>query len=416
MQYCTRCLYPANTKPVIIFDDKGVCSGCRYVEQRAKINWTDREKLLKPILEHYKEIAKKNGSIYDCIIPVSGGKDSTYQVYYLKKIHNMNPLLVTFNHTFNTSVGMRNLNNLLEKFNCDLVRFTPKLSSIKKITRFMLKEVGDVTWHYHAGIFSFPSQIAVRYKIPLVMWGEEGFSELGGMFNADDFIEFTKMKRQEHDMRGFEPHDIAMREDSQLEINELGPYIYPSDEEIESVGVRGLYLSNYIDWDAKKQTEFLINEYGFEPIQNERDRTFEKYSKIEDAANGTHDYLKYLKFGYGRATDDASTEIRRGRMTREEGIEMVKKHDHKRPSDLDFFLNYLEISEEEFENMIDNMRDTNIWSKNASGNWALLDNVENHANDEFCDKVKLPQNKERTSYLAPKKEKKETFANDFILL
>ena len=133
MQYCTRCLYPANTKPVIIFDDKGVCSGCRYVEQRSKINWEEREKILKPILEHYKEIAKKNNSIYDCIIPVSGGKDSTYQVYYLTQIHKMNPLLVTYNHTFNTSVGMRNLTNLLEKFNCDLIRFTPSIDSIKKI-------------------------------------------------------------------------------------------------------------------------------------------------------------------------------------------------------------------------------------------------------------------------------------------
>src|SRR6185295_1082891 len=195
-------------------------------------------------------------------------------------------------------------------------------------------------------------QMAVRYKIPLMIWGEEGFSELTGMFNQDDMIEFTKMKRQEHSMRGFEPEDLVNDPESGIEPKDVVPYVYPSEEEIEELDLRGIYLGNYVNWNAKKQTELVIKEYGFHPYDYERDRTFNRYDKTEDAANGTHDYLKYLKFGYGRATDDASTEIRHGRMTREEGIEMVKRYDHVRPRDLDFFLDHWKMSEDEFESYL----------------------------------------------------------------
>ena len=268
-------------------------------------------------MEKYKDIAKKNGNPYDCVIGVSGGKDSAYQVYIAKEKYGMNPLLATYNHTFNTNRGIRNMRTMVEQFSCDLLRFSANRDSIKKITKFMLKEIGDVTWHYHAGCTTWPMKVAAQYKVPLVIWGEEGFSEISGMFNQEDMIEFTKMKRQEHDMRGYEPEDLWKIPESKLSIKDLVPYIYPKDHEIEEIGLRGIYLSNYISWNAYENAEFMINNYGFEPIDGPRDRTFNQYDKLEDAANGTHDYLKYLKFGYGRATDDASTEIRHGRMTRE---------------------------------------------------------------------------------------------------
>jgi len=409
-------MYPANAKPVIVFDEKGVCSGCRYVESRQLIDWKERETWLRDLLDQYKDLAKKNNACYDCIIPVSGGKDSTYQVYLIKEVYKLNPLLVTFNHTFNTKIGLRNLNNLLNKSNCDLIRFTANRNSIKKITKFMLKEVGDITWHYHAGIMTFPMQIAVKYKIPLIIWGEEGFSELTGMFNQDDMIEFTKMKRQEHDMRGFEPEDLIGLKDSDLTRSDLAPYFYPTDEEIEELDMRGIYLSNYINWDAKKQTELMIEKYGFETLSYERDRTFNKYDKIEDAANGTHDYLKYLKFGYGRATDDASTEIRHARMTREEGIAKVMKHDKLRPGDLDFFLNFINITEDEFYRSIENLKDEKIWKKDSNGSWFTTDNISNHLKDKFSDEVKIPQKNERTSYVEPKPNTIKTFTNDFEII
>ena len=297
MEYCLRCCYPANAKPDIIFDSQGVCSGCRVIESRIEVDWKEREEWLRDLLEKYKAQAKENNNPYDCIIPVSGGKDSHYQTYLMKEIYGMNPLLVTYNHIFNTKLGMRNLTNLVKKFNCDLIRFTSNPASVRKISRYMLKKIGDVTWHYHSGIMTFPIQTAVRYKIPLMIWGEEGFSELTGMFNQDDMVEFTKKKRQEHDMRGFEPEDLINLEDSDLEIKDLAPFFYPSDEAIEDLGLRGIYLSNYIRWNAKKQTEFMIKDYSFETAQV-RDRTFNLYDKLDDLhANGVHDYLKYLKFG-----------------------------------------------------------------------------------------------------------------------
>ena len=399
MEYCKRCCYPANTKPDIIFDEQEVCSGCRVIESRVEIDWEEREAWLRNLLESYKAKARQENQIYDCIIPVSGGKDSHYQTYLMKEVYGMNPLLVTYNHIFNTKLGMRNLTNLVKQFNCDLLRFTINPGSVKKISSYMLKIVGDVTWHYHAGIMTFPIQIAVKHNIPLMIWGEEGFSELTGMFNQDDMVEFTKKKRQEHDMRGFEPEDLLNHDDNDLEPRDLAAFFYPSDEQIEEVGLRGIYLSNYIRWNARKQTEFMIEKYGFETAQ-ERDRTFNLYDKLEDIhANGVHDYLKYLKFGYGRATDDASTEIRHGRMTREDGIRMVMRYDSKRPSDLDLYLKFIGMTEEEFEAIIDHLRDPSIWEKTPDGKWRTMDNIGNHIHDPGVDEVRLPLKKERSGFI-----------------
>ncbi|MGE4064679.1 MAG: N-acetyl sugar amidotransferase [Rhodospirillaceae bacterium] len=381
MQYCQRCCYPANARPGIIFDDAGVCSGCRVVESRPEINWKEREGWLIEILNEHKAKQRAKNNPYDCIVPVSGGKDSTYQTWLMKTKYGMNPLLVSYNHTFNTPLGERNLANLIERMDCNNVRFTTAPGSAKRIARYMIRKVGDVTWHYHAGIQTFPIRAAVQYDVPLIVWGEEGYSELVGMHNQDDFVEFTKKKRQEHSMRGFEPEDLLQEPDCPLTPYDLAPFFYPSDEELEETGVRGIYLSNYIFWNARKQTEFVIEELGFETAQF-RERTFNLYDKLDDIhANGLHDYLKYLKFGYGRATDDASTEIRHGRMTREQGIEMVAKHDHVRPSDMDVFIKASGMSEAEILALVEPMRDPAIWKKDASGAWHVTDSIANHVND-----------------------------------
>ncbi len=159
----------------------------------------------------------------------------------------------------------------------------------------------------------------------------------------------------------------------------------------------------------------MIQEYGFEVLDYSRDRTFDRYGKLDDAANGTHDYLKYLKFGYGRATDDASTEIRHGRMTREEGIEMVRKHDHVRPQDLDFFMDFLDITEQEFEKCIDHLRDPEIWEKDSSDCWNIKDSVMNHINDDGVDKVRAPQG-ERTQFLSKARKPEKSYFNDFTII
>lgn len=391
MDYCKRCCYPANARPGIVFDDEGVCSGCRLVESRKDIDWQEREDELVELLQEYAARQRAAGNPYDCIVPVSGGKDSTYQTWLVKEKYGLNPLLISYNHTFNTPLGLRNLSNLIEQMDCNLVRYTTAPGSAKRLARYMLKKVGDLTWHYHAGIMTFPIKAAVMFKVPLIVWGEEGFSELIGMHNQDDFVEFTKKKRQEHSMRGFEPEDLLEEPDCDLTPYDLAPFFYPDDQEIEALGVRGIYLSNYIRWNARQQTEFIIDNLGFETAQ-ERERTFNIYDKLDDVhANGFHDYLKYLKFGYGRTTDDASTEIRHGRMTREQGCEMVAKHDHVRPSDMDIFLNAVGMKEEEILEMIEPMRDPRIWEKRPDGSWVTKDSIANHVNEEGVEAARVPQ-------------------------
>ncbi len=375
MEYCKRCLYPSNAKPTIIFDEEGICSGCRYHENRAnlEIDWEEREEIFQQIIDEAKKLKKIRGNSHDCIIPVSGGKDSHYQVWLLKEKYGLNPLLVTFNHGFNSSSGLRNLENLIEKSGCDAVRYTAGLDSVQKVSKFMLEEVGDLTWHYHAGIRTFPFQIAVKYNIPLVVWGEHGFAELTGIVSLEDFVEHTRWTRKEHDMRGYEPEDIIGK--NNISSNDIAPYVYPTDEEIEKSEVRGIYLSNFINWDAKAQSEKMIKTWNFSPVSYKRDRTFNLYSKIEDHANDVHDYLKYLKFGYGRTTDDASMEIRHGRMSREQGMALVKEYDAQEPSSLESYCDFLNIKKEKFYSLVEEQRDSKIWQKTSDGIWKPKDAV-----------------------------------------
>lgn len=390
MDYCKRCVYPTNARPGIVLDAEGVCSGCRLIESRPSIDWDGREKMLIEILDEHKAKQRAKGNPYDCIVPVSGGKDSTFQTWLMKEKYGLNPLLVCYNHTFNTALGLRNLANLIEKTDCNLVRYTTAPGSAKRLAKYMLKKVGDVTWHYHAGIMTFPIRCAVQYDVPLLVWGEEGFSELVGMHNQDDFVEFTKKKRQEHSMRGFEPEDLLEEPDCPLTPYDLAAFFYPDDEDLERVGVRGIYLSNYIYWNGRAQTEFIIDNLGFETAQS-RARTFNIYDKLDDVhANGLHDYLKYLKFGYGRATDDAATEIRHRRMSREQAIELVMKHDSVRPPDMDIFLRHAGMTEQELLDMIEPMRDPAIWEKGANGVWRTKDNVGNHIKDHGVEAVRQP--------------------------
>jgi N-acetyl sugar amidotransferase len=402
MRYCTRCLYPETSAVPLTFDEKGVCSGCRIHEERNKIDWKMRWKELERILEKYR---CKDGSNYDCIIPVSGGKDSHFQTHIIKNVFKLNPLLVTFNHEWNTEAGIRNLTNLITKFGCDHIRFTPNPKIIPKLARKALKTQGDPCWHCHAGIYTYPVRIAVKFKIPLIVWGEQGFMDLGGMYSHHDMVEMTKKFRKEHGMRGYDAEDMVDEEEG-ITLEDLKWAIYPSDKEIEEVGVRGIYLGNYIPWDYKTQTELMIKLYGFETTK--QPRTYTYYENVECwHDNGMHDYLKWLKFGYGRATDHASKDIRFGRMTREEGIKMVEKYDAQRPPDLDLFLDFVGMTEEEFIKSIDHLRDPRAWKKDKNGKWVLRDHVRNHKNDPYVDEVRLPIKGDHKYILTPPKPKKK---------
>jgi N-acetyl sugar amidotransferase len=389
MRYCARCVYPENAKPYIIFDDEGVCSGCRVAEAYNEVNWADRERQLEEILETTKRKARDNKAHYDCLIPVSGGKDSHYQAHIVKKKYGLSPLFVTYNHLFNAPLGLRNLENLFQKFSCDLIRYSSAPESVRKISRYMLKRVGDMTWHYHAGILTVPIQFAVRFKIPLIIWAENNFSNLVGTFNPQDMVEFSRKARKDLGLRGVEADDL-LNDESGLTWQDIAPFLYPDDKEIEAVGVRGIYLSNFVRWNEHEQALLMNELYDFQPTKSVRDRTFNRYAKLDDLhANGVHDYLKYLKFGYGRATDDSSTLIRAGLMTREEGIEKVKAFDHQRPSDLDVWLSFVGMTEKEFMDYVEPQRDPSIWQKDASG-WRAKDSVANHIEGDAIERARLP--------------------------
>lgn len=386
----------------MLFDEFSICNACRSFEQRASMGeefWEQKKKELKQLLIEAKEQAQKLGSPYDCIIPVSGGKDSHYQTYLITQVYKMRPLLVAYNHSYNSRIGIRNLNNLVEKFGCDLIRYNTNPETARKLSLFMLSKVGDITWHHHAGIFTFPFQMAVKYKVPLVIYGEDGTGYWQGMFRLEDEVEFTQKNRQEFAMRGLEPDDVLNDpQNKDITKADLAPFYFPSDEEMQSLRVRGIYISNYDPWNQLEHAELMIKKYGFQTYQSS-EQTFNLHSSIDDLFEGTHNYLKYLKFGYSRCTDHASMEIRYQRMTREEGIDMIRKYEYlKRPKNLDLFLKFAKISEQEFLEKIDHLRDPQIWEKRSDGEWELLDWVGNHIFEKGIEDARLPI-KEKWRYI-----------------
>src|SRR3990167_3548308 len=209
--------------------------------------------------------------------------------------------------------------------------------------------MGVMCWHCHAGIFTYPVQIAVKYKIPLLIWGEQGFLDLGGMFSHKDLVEMTEKFRTEHGLRGYDWKDMIDAEEGITE-DDLAWAKYPSDEEIEKVGIRGIYLGNYFPWDNVKQTELMIKEFGFKPSPEPYDRTYTRFENVECwHCNGVHDYLRYLKFGYGRCTDHVCQDIRLGRMTRTEGFKLAEKYDKVIPKDVKRWLDFVGLTEKEFK-------------------------------------------------------------------
>lgn len=390
MRYCARCLYPENARPTVFFDEEGVCSGCRNAERESEFDWEERGEALVEVLDEYKAKAKEANQIYDCIIPVSGGKDSHYQVYLAKHVYGLNPLLVTYNHAYNTPLGLRNLNNLVKQFDCDLIRCTTPPATARRISRYMLEKTGDITWHYHTGIFTFPFQVAVRWKIPLVLWGEVGYAKLTGLYNLEDLPEFTKWMRDEYQMRGIKIEDVIADPESGLNLRHFQPLLFPDSDEMESLGVRGIYFGTYLPWEHLSITKKMVNDFDFKLAFGQRDKTFSLFHKIDDHANDVHDYLKYLKFGYGRGTDHASQEIRAGRMTREEGIKLVDMYDSCRPSTLDFYLDFLGITEAKLIELVNPMRDDAIWNQKNDGSWEIRDSIVNHVDDPNVEKARMP--------------------------
>jgi N-acetyl sugar amidotransferase len=347
-----------------------LCSGCKSADERIHVDWDRKKRQFERILEEYKS---KDGSNYDCLIPVSGGKDSYYQVHLIKNVYGLNPLLVTYNGNNYTETGMKNLRNMREAFGVDHIFYTPSIETLKKMNRLGLQMMGDMNWHAHSGIFTYPIRVAVQQNIPLMIWGEHGFMDLGGMHSYNDMVEFTYRYRHEHCLRGYEWYDFieqAPKFGETLEKKELITWMYPSDEEIERVGVRGIFVSNFFKWEANEHGQLMKDKYGFIESEVPFERTYRLMSNLDDMhENGIKDYMKYVKFGYGRASDHVCKDIRAGIMTREEGIEIIRKMDPIKSKDLYRWLDYVGWTEEYFDEVADRFRDPRVWWINEKGEW-----------------------------------------------
>jgi N-acetyl sugar amidotransferase len=411
LKYCKRCLYPENHPLNIVFDEKGICSGCRIHEEKDSINWDVQEKKLKNILNSYKNENKKN---YDCIIPVSGGRDSYFIVHTIKKVYGLNPLLVTYNKHYNTKVGIRNLAYLRTIFDCDILTMTVDPEKVKKITRVTLNKFGSIYWHCIAGQTVFPVQIAVRLKIPLIIWGAHQGCDQVGMFSHLDEVEMTRKYRKEHDLMSFESEDL-IENSMNLTKEDLEPFKYPYDKEIEQIGVRGIYLNNYIRWDTKKQHEDMIEAYNYKTIKQVR--TFDSYNDVDSFHySDLHDYIKFLKYGYGKITDHATREIRLKRLTREEGTNLVKEYQNKPPKNIKMFLKWLGITENGFYYFINKHRDPKIWEKNIKGDWVLKDNIIHHLNEEGIEESRLEKKEDCKFTLTPLHDEEKDDEEEYTLI
>lgn len=338
IKYCTRCCVP-ETQEGVAFDEMGICTACRSSEEKMHIDWTVREKQLRTILEEAKA---KSGTGYDCVLPISGGKDSFFQAHVLVKVYGLKPLAVTFNQNWVSETGFYNLQRCLEVFDLDHLQFTPARGLVNRLAKKSLDAIGDACWHCHSGVGAFPLQVATRFKIPLLVWGESiaenagraSYSCPGVKFDRDYFTKVSaKLTAQE-------------MTSAELSAKDLHPFELPSYEEIEKTGVWGIHLGDYMFWDDERQTEWIREVYGWR--ETEMEGAYKGYKSAECIMAGVHDFTCYLKRGFGRSTGQASVDVRNGLLTRKEGFELIRHHDQERPEALDYYLKITGLSEAEF--------------------------------------------------------------------
>jgi N-acetyl sugar amidotransferase len=362
------------TKPDLNIDDEGVCNACRFYKNREKIDWELRKNELENILEKYRS---KDSSKHDCVIPVSGGKDSTYQVLKMLEF-GMNPLCVTATTDVLTDIGRRNIENI-KKLGVDYIEVSTNPVVRRKINRITLSQVGDIGWPEHLTIFTIPARIAVQNNIPLLVWGENPQNENGGpaswaenssmeLKDAHSDGVLTRQWLQEFGgLTGLRVTDLIGQEGIQKK--DLILYTYPTDEELRKVGVTGTFLGHYIPWDGHNNA-LVAQAYGFETYPHIVEGNMINYENLDNAQMRVHDYFKFLKFGYDRVTDWACLHIRRGRLTREEGLKLVKKYGGKFPRSylghpLVDILDDIDMTLDEFNTICDQFSNKSLFKCNA---------------------------------------------------
>lgn len=354
-----------DTKPDLYLDEEGICNACRSYERRHRVDWNSRLLELSQILDRYRQ---SNGSNWDCIIPVSGGKDSTYQVVKMLQF-GLNPLCVTATTCDISSIGRKNIENV-KRLGVDYIEVSPNPLVRAKLNRIGLMQVGDISWPEHVGIFTIPVRVATQFNVPLIIWGENSQNEYGGPAVAAENNVLTRRWLEEFGgLLGLRVSDLIEIEG--FSPRQLLPYTYPSDAELARVGVTGLFLGYYLPWDGLGNA-LIAQAHGFTTYNKTVEGSMVNYENLDNHQTGIHDYFKFLKFGFGRATDLACLHIRRGRLTREDGLDIVQRLDGKFPweylgKSLQDILMPLDLSVDDFVRICDKFTNKKIFKRDTDG-------------------------------------------------
>ena len=351
MKKCDKCLFP-ETYETIVYNEKNECNICASnLKQKEEINWNIRKKELDKIISNYR--GKYD---YDCIIPYSGGKDSTFQLYYLINEYKIKPLVIRFNHGFYRNQTNINSENALKKLGADFLEFTPNWHIVKNLMLESFKRKGDFCWHCHTGIYSFPIRVAVKFNVPLVIYGEP-LAEMSAYYSYKEKEEEDEEKFNMVRNLGINAEDMYnMLKGSgvNLDKRDLLPYSYPEKKEFLKAGIKSILLGTYIKWDYKKQVDIIKKELNWkgDELEGVPSNANPFDSKIECFMQGTRDYIKFVKRGYGRITQNLATEIRENRISTNEAKKIINKNEGKKPHSLKLFLDYVGLKENEFNKIL----------------------------------------------------------------
>lgn len=365
MNYCTRCVLPS-TKPGLVLDAEGVCSACRSVERKHLIDWDQRAARLREIAD---KIRGSNGNGYECVVPVSGGKDSCYQAYMMSKVYGLRTLAVVVAPHLQTEEGIENLNAMVQNLGIDLIKVSVRPSTLQKIRRIALLKIGNPNYAEHRVVFSAVARVASFYNAPLVVWGEDIGVEFGGNVAASSAAEGSADELINNDLFrevGFE--DLL---EGQIPEEQLFFYQYPSREELQRKNIRSIYLGYYHWWDGWKHFQ-VARLFGFQPRkQGPLSGNVLAYDNIDEKLCEIHIWLKFLKFGFWRPTDQCCYLIWNGYMKRAEAVELVRKTQYEFPHEyLKEFLEYHQLTESEFWPAVERWRNLDIWHR-VNGEWRL---------------------------------------------
>ena len=364
--FCKNCTV-SNQRPRITFDSEGICSACRFSNFKKGLDWKKREKELEELCNKHR----KNDGSYDVIVPGSGGKDGSYVAHQLKYKYGMNPLTVTWAPLLPTEIGRDNLLNFIQS-GLDNVYGSPNGKVTQKLCNLAFTHLGDNFQPFIYGQANFPLKVAVQNNVSLIMYGENGEVEYGGdMKNA-----YTPTRQiEDHDKHYFSGLPPEFWQKHGISLNDLYPFMAPKYEDIKKNNTEIHFYSYYSYWDPQENYYYCKEHTGFEPNPERSEGTYSKYASLDDQLDGFHYYLAYIKFGIGRATSDSAHEIRDHKIDREEGAALVKRYDGEFPQKyFKTFLEYCDITEGQFWDVIDSWRSDHIWIK-EKGDWKLRKTV-----------------------------------------